>query len=393
MKKTKKNFRSLIVLLPIALILNIYRSIPSEIAVTQNSEYSFKLQPFFCTISEISAVSSETGALYTRNNGDVCLNTKNCGEYSIPVKLLNIPIKTVSVSVTSAEYVMPSGDNIGVKLYTDGVLVVNISEFTASDGRTVSPAELAGLEEGDRIVAVNGNAVNTAEELAGYVNVENPTLKLTVVRYAGVFNTSITAEECDDSDKPRLGMWVRDSAAGIGTLTFYDPATASFGALGHAICDPDTRDAMKLRKGSVMPCEILSVTKGERGVPGELAGSFSSDAIGTIKENNALGIYGKIENSRNIELSEPAEVAKRYQIKEGPAVILANTDGKGVREYSIEITKVSKSSKIDNKGLVIKVTDADLTKKTGGIVQGMSGCPILQNGKIVGAITHVCVNL
>lgn len=390
MKKGKKIFFGLTILLPIVSILNVYCSIPSKIVVTQNSEYSLKMNGIFWVVSE--TVSTESDGLYMQKRDELCLNTKKCGEYTLPVKFFNIPIKTVSVSVAEPKYVVPSGDNIGVKLYTDGVLVVNISEFTTKDGRLVSPAKTGGLEVGDRIVAVNGNKVNTAEELVKYVSSENPTVELTAVRYSNVFKVSLTAETVENSDRPRMGMWVRDSAAGIGTLTYYDPSNSSFAALGHAICDSDTKDIMKLRKGNIMSCKILSVNKGEYGIPGELVGTFGENTVGVIKDNNELGIYGKIENYRDTEFSEAVEVAQRYLVKEGEAVILANIDGNGVREYSIEITKVSKSPKIDNKGLVIKITDDELIEKTGGIVQGMSGCPILQNGKLIGAITHVFVN-
>lgn len=404
MKKNKKLFSrntisrntvsSLFVLFPIIMILNIYCSIPSRIIIPQDSEYSLKLNKL-CDISgDCTKLASVSGkALSEQDEGSIYINTSSCGEYNLPVKIFNsIPIKTISVTVAPMQYVVPSGDTIGIKLYTDGLLVVSVSDFTTIDGTVVAPAKNSGLQKGDRIIAANGTAINTAEELAEYVSAENPTVNLTVIRDYDTFDCSVTAKFAANGEKPKLGIWVRDSTAGIGTLTFYDPSNCAFAALGHAICDPDTGDIMKLRKGSILSCNILSVVKGERGTPGELVGSFGGSTLGTICDNNELGIYGTMENYSKTQFSEAIGVATRFQIKEGPAKILANIDGDGVKEYSAEIVKVSKSAKIDNKGLIIKVTDENLISKTGGIVQGMSGSPIIQNNLLIGAVTHVFVN-
>lgn len=391
MKNNKKIFSVLIVLLPIVIILNIYNSVPSKIIIPQNSEYSLKLNTL-CNAPRLQTTAVAGSALYTQTENGIEINTASCGEYTLPVKLFNcLPLKSINVSVTPQKYVIPSGDTVGIKLYTSGILVVNFSQFTDINGKNVSPAKTSGLEKGDRITAVNGNSINTVEELSGYINSENTLLNLTVIRDFSTFNVSVTAAPVSDSTTPKLGMWVRDSTAGIGTLTFYDPATSDFAALGHAICDPDTDSIMKLRKGNLLSCEILSVVKGEHGTPGELVGSFGSNTLGTLKDNNKLGVYGKL-TQQNIGSSNPIRVATRFQIKEGAAEIIANVDGKGPKTYSAEITKISKSAKIDNKGLVIKITDKDLIAKTGGIVQGMSGSPIIQNNMLVGAVTHVFVN-
>ena len=393
MKKNRKIIFILFVLLPIVMILNIYCSIPAKIIITQNSDYSIKLNKL-CGFAEDKAkiVSAGGKAMLAEDEGGISLNTDNCGEFSLPVKLLNIPIKTIDVTVAPQQFVVPSGDTIGIKMYTDGLLIVNVSEFTAADGRLVSPAKEGGLQKGDRIIAADGTPVNTTEELLNFLSADNLSLCLTVEREGSVFTVDVTACPVTEGEKPRLGMWVRDSTAGIGTLTYYDPKNSAFAALGHAICDPDTGDVMKLRKGNILSCKIISVVKGERGIPGELVGSFGAATIGTIKDNNELGIYGYLENYEHCEFFDAIEVATRFQIKEGEAKILADIDGKGVKQYSVNIEKVSKRSVIDNKGLVIKVTDEELISKTGGIVQGMSGCPIIQNNRLIGAVTHVFVN-
>ena len=394
MKKQKKIISILFVLLPIVMILNIYCSIPSRIIVPQNSEYSLNISRFCEAEGSCTRPVSASGkALAEENPGGIALNTSSCGIYNIPIKIFNaIPLKTIAVTVTPMQYVVPSGDTIGIKMYTDGLLIVAVSDFTANDGTIVSPAKKSGLERGDRIRAVNGEEINTAEELSKFLSNGVSTLDLSIIRGNETFNTSITSVAEISSEKPRLGLWVRDSTAGIGTLTYYDPSNSAFASLGHAICDPDTGDIMKLRRGNVLSCNIMSVVKGERGTPGELVGSFSSKTFGTIKDNNELGVYGFLENTSELNFSEAIGVATRFQIKEGEAKILANVDGKGIREYKAEIVKVSKNAKTDNKGLVIKVTDEDLIAKTGGIVQGMSGAPILQNNLLVGAVTHVFVN-
>jgi stage IV sporulation protein B len=213
---------------------------------------------------------------------------------------------------------------------------------------------------------------------------------LKVARDEEVFETDITPMISNDGYY-RIGIWVRDSTAGIGTLTFYNPEDNSFAALGHAITDCDTGTVLTVSCGDLVGCEILSVKKGEHGTPGELSGQFENKNLGKILKNNDFGIYGKIKNS-NVLQAKPMRVATRFQIKQGPATILCDVDGNGVKSYDIEITKVSTSSKVDNKGIVLKITDNDLLSKTGGIVQGMSGSPIIQNDMIVGAVTHVFVN-
>lgn len=395
MKFFKKFIFFSFILFPAIFILNIYNSIPSKIIVTQNSEYSLKLNDF-CKINsseKIKAASTPGIALSPGSSDAAILNTDSCGNYDISVKLLNkIPIKTISVTVAPAKYVVPSGDTIGIKLYTNGLLVVSISDFSDSSGKTISPAKSAGLLKGDLITAVNSEPINSSEDFSRKLNMLPAPINLTVCRDDSSLNIEVSPAICADDGKAKLGIWVRDSTAGIGTLTYYDPTTSAFASLGHAICDADTGEIMPVRKGSIMECDILSVTKGKSGSPGELCGSFGSSSLGSISKNSELGIYGKLDRCDKTQFSEAVGVATRFQIKEGNAQILCDIDGNGVKAYNAEIIKVSKSVEISNKGIIIKITDSALLEKTGGIVQGMSGAPIIQNNLLVGAVTHVFIN-
>ncbi len=295
------------------------------------------------------------------------------------------------VSTVSKTYVIPSGEAVGVKMYTDGLLVVYVSEVIDAAGKQYSPAKDAGLRETDRILSVDDFELGTNEELADYINKVKRPVHLKVARDEEFFETDITPKLSNDGYY-RIGIWVRDSTAGIGTMTFYNPQYNSFAALGHAITDRDTGTVLTVSDGDLVGCEIVSVKKGENGVPGELSGQFANIKFGKILKNNDFGIYGKIENSSIISQGRPVEAATRFQVKQGAAEILCDVDGNGVKSYAVEITSVSKEITVDNKGIVLKVTDSELLEKTGGIVQGMSGSPILQNGMLVGAVTHVFVN-
>lgn len=395
MKKIKKTVIFPFLLFPIIFILNVYTSIPAKIIITQNSQYELKLD-YPCSVNggqKTEMVSVTNEPLTELDNRQVILNTESCGNYDLSVKLFNkIPIKTIAVTVAPVKYVVPSGDTIGIKLYTNGLLVVALSDFLSADGVTVSPAKEAGLQKGDRIMSINGMPVSRSEELTEQIRKLPAPITLSIVRNDQPTEIQVMPKRPADDENAKLGIWVRDSTAGIGTLTYYDPLNSAFAALGHAICDTDTGEIMSVRQGNVLTCDILSITKGSAGAPGELIGSFSNTTLGDIQFNNELGIYGSLTNYTKIDFSEAVGVATRFQIKEGPAEVIADIDGGGTKRYTAEIIKVSKSTKIDNKGLIVKITDPVLIEKTGGIVQGMSGAPIIQNNLLIGAVTHVFVN-
>jgi len=316
------------------------------------------------------------------------VNAGSDGNYTCDVRFLNlIPVKTVDVSVMPETYLIPSGEAIGVKLYTDGVLVVGMSDVVGDDGKIFEPAKDSGISVGDRILSVNGQAVTDIDDLSDKINEAKGQATLEVAREARKFITEITPVYSAEAKGYKIGLWVRDSTAGIGTLTFYNPENKTFGALGHGICDSDTKEIMQVKKGSINGCKINSVIKGKRGNTGELSGEFSGLEKGEITKNTDAGIAGV---AKEIPKGDAILAASRFEIEKGSAKILCDVDGNGPRSYNIEITKVSHRE--DGKNMVIKVTDERLIKKTGGIVQGMSGSPIIQNGKLIGAVTHVFVN-
>lgn len=351
---------------PILMFLAAYTAIPEKITVAEGQT------PVFCR-----GITAEYG-------------TENTGSLSCRVRLFNcIPIKTVSVSVAPAEYLIPSGEAIGVKLYTDGVLVVGMSDVLGADGRLCEPARSAGICVGDRIVAVNGEKISGTGVLSKKLDDCGGNAELTVVRGGENINIRIKAVPSSDGGY-KLGLWVRDSAAGIGTMTFYDPKSASFAALGHGICDSDTGEIMTVSRGSVTKCNIVKAEIGERGIPGELTGEFTDSEIGTVSVNGTSGIYGKTAHTVS---GEAVKTGARSCVKKGGAQIMCDVDGGGAKKYDIEIIRINKPLNASGKNFVIKVTDPALLAKTGGIVQGMSGSPILQDGRLIGAVTHVCVNL
>ncbi|MCX7714462.1 MAG: SpoIVB peptidase [Clostridia bacterium] len=396
-KKLTKIVCSLVILSPIIAILHLYCSIPAQITLACGGSYTYRLQPFTTLKSSQDKILAETSNIsqgfITSLGKNTNINANNIGNYVLSLKLFDaIPLKKINVVVTPKHYVVASGEPIGVKLYTDGILVVGISYVTAQNGENVFPAKEAGLKEGDRIISINGVKISSIEEMSERINASNGNLTLSVERDNTISEIKIKAVRSKNDHSYKLGIWVRDTAAGVGTMTFYDPETKKFASLGHAITDVDTGDVLKVLKGSIISCNIVSVTKGQKGSPGELIGSFTNKDIGKIQLNTPLGIYGSVEDTEYFSGKPEIEVATRFQINEGSAYILADTDGAGVKAYSVEIQKIARDATQNNKGIIFKVTDRDLIEKTGGIVQGMSGCPIIQNDMLVGAVTHVFVN-
>lgn len=284
------------------------------------------------------------------------------------------------------QYLVPVGHTVGVKLFADGVLVVGLS-----DGDT--PAKQSGLREGDIMLTFNGTDIASTEHLQQLL-AENGEARATmsVKRGTKTLTLPVTPEEGEDG-VCRLGAWIRDSMAGIGTITFYDPQSSRFGALGHGVTDVDTGKLMPLEHGSIMDATVKAVKRGASGSPGELRGDFDlTRDSGSLYANTDCGLFGTIEGDTNALTGQKAvPIAKRGEVTTGAATILANCDGGAVHEYAVEIERVY-SGDSPTRNLLLRVTDPELLAQTGGIVQGMSGSPILQNGKIVGAVTHVLVS-
>ena len=320
---------------------------------------------------------------------------ENTGTETLTVSLFDkIKLKTIDVNVMEEVEVIPIGKMIGVKLYTNGVLVVGTSSIESNDGNIYKPFQNSGIQEGDSIISINDNIINTTNELIQAVEESNgQEIKITYIRNQETYTCNITPVK-DKENKYKIGLWVRDSAAGVGTITFYNEQTQSFAALGHAITDIDTGKIINTSSGEIDNVSIVSVIKGEKNEPGKVQGTIKKNsAIGNIYTNTQFGIYGVIKNLNNlsIDYSKKMKVASRQEIQLGEAKILSEIDGQ-VKEYDIEIEKIFLNNNYDNKSMLIKVTDEELLNNTGGIIQGMSGSPIIQNGKFIGAVTHVFVN-
>ena len=289
----------------------------------------------------------------------------------------------------SAEYLIPMGTAFGIKLYSDGAIVTRLQEVLSEDG-FCCPAAEAGIMAGDYIIAANGRKITSNLEFKTVLATDISGILEITLRRNGEEMT-VFLEPVTDSTGKKCGMWIRDSAAGIGTLTFCDPETGYFGGLGHGICDGDTGELIPMDRGSVLDVKINGIKKGATGAPGEIKGYFCSGKTGTLISNTNCGVYGVLGQLPSSLTSEPIPIGGREELKDGGAYILCTLDDSGPQKYSIRISDINRSAN-GNKCFTVTVTDKALIDKTGGIVQGMSGSPIIQNGKLVGAVTHVLIN-
>ncbi|MBQ9859674.1 MAG: SpoIVB peptidase [Clostridia bacterium] len=312
-------------------------------------------------------------------------------EYRADLRLMGLfPVKQVTVSVAEPHSVMVCGIPFGIKLYTDGVLVVGMSDVETAAGG-VNPAAAAGVCVGDTILAINGEEVTTSRDVTRLVNACGGKAVTLHLRRDGVeFDATFTPARPAGESGYRMGMWVRDSTAGVGTLTFYDPQSGAFAGLGHAMCDADTGKVMTLSEGEIVPARIFGVHKSVAGAPGELNGCFEAGSLGELYVNGSQGLYGLLTATPQGWQTLP--VAARQQVKVGTAQVLTTLDGTTPQLYDIEILQIKYGGLNATRHMVIRVTDSRLLTLAGGIVQGMSGSPIIQNGKLVGAVTHVLVD-
>lgn len=291
--------------------------------------------------------------------------------------------------------IYPGGQPVGVKLNTKGVLVVALSDLETSNKKIVSPAATAGIEIGDSIISINGEDIISSEQISKVINNYNgDDMKIVIERNGEKLTKILKPVRCNSDNSYKIGLWIRDSTAGVGTLTFYHEKTGIFGGLGHPITDIDTGTILSINSGEIVSSSIESVKKGMRGNPGELRGIFLNEdsILGTISKNTECGIFGKSKVKLINKYNKPLPVALRSEIKEGPAQILTTIEGGEPCLYDIKIQKLLTQDSPGPKSMVICITDPVLLDKTGGIVQGMSGSPIIQNGKIIGAVTHVLIN-
>ena len=387
----KKIFKRTILLLTLFIIyiyILVINYIPDQITIFEGENISLK------TFFGITLDSEDEVLSVSADTGEKTIN--KVGSEKLSVNFFDkLFIKDIDVSVLPRTTVIPVGNIAGLKLYTSGVLVVGMSEIEGEDSKIYKPYENTGIEEGDTIVKINDNEINTTDELIEKINMsKGEKVEIEYIHDEETKECSITPVKTSEKEY-KLGLWVRDSAAGVGTVSFYEPDTHIFGALGHGITDIDTGDLLNIAEGEFVTAKILDIKKGEDGNPGKIQGTVEEqETIGEISKNTEFGIYGKIKDisSLNIDTSKEMEVALRDEIQLGKATILCSLDNQTVGEYEIEITKINKENNYNNKSMEIKVTDEKLIEKTGGIIQGMSGSPIIQNGKFIGAITHVLVN-
>ncbi|WP_449620351.1 SpoIVB peptidase [Robertmurraya sp. Marseille-Q9965] len=370
-----------------------YIQLPKEITLFEGQEFAFqKSQP-------VSAEVKDDNLSVSVDDSDntVSLNAKKYGKNEMLLELAGFPIKKVDVNVLKDFKVIPGGQSIGVKLNTVGVLVVGHHQVNTQEGKQ-SPGEAAGIKVGDIITKINGKQIEKMSDVAPFVQEAGESgkpLKLEISRESGKMSTELKPQKEKGEEKYKLGLYIRDSAAGIGTMTFYHPQSKRYGALGHVISDMDTKKPIVVEDGQIVRSTVTSIEKGSNGDPGEKLARFSSDkeVIGDITRNSPFGIFGTL--NREIEngvMDKALPIALSHQVKEGPAQILTVVDNDEVKPFDIEIVSTIPQKFPATKGMVIKVTDKELLEKTGGIVQGMSGSPIIQDGKVVGAVTHVFVN-
>ncbi|MBS2969575.1 SpoIVB peptidase [Metabacillus sp. KIGAM252] len=347
---------------------------------------------------QAAAASSHTEAFSVdQTNSEVKLKGEKAGESSVVFEWGGMPVKKTEVRVLPDLKIIPGGQSIGVKLNTLGVLVVGHHQVNTAEGKQ-SPGEIAGVQVGDIITEIDGTKIEEMNDVTPFIESSGKTgkpLNLVIYRDNRSHKAKLYPLKDENDQAYRIGLYIRDSAAGIGTMTFIEPQSQKYGALGHVISDMDTKKPIVVHDGEVMRSTVTSIEKGNNGNPGEKIARFSSDRVivGDISRNSPFGIFGRLnQGMSNGVADKPLPVALSHEVKEGPAKILTVVEDDKVEAFDVKIVSTIPQKFPATKGLVLKVTDSRLLEKTGGIVQGMSGSPIIQNGKVIGAVTHVFVN-
>ncbi len=381
--KILKKFLIILFLLIVYLYVCNISMLPNNIILMQGEALNLN------TILGINIKNTNVVTASSNLNNSIVEDT---GKMELKLNLFNLfPVKDVTVNVIPKTTVVPLGKAIGMRLYTEGVLVVGMSEIEGQ-----KPYENSGIETGDKIIEINNIEINNTDELIQCVNNSNGSnIEIKYINDKNEEEVANILPAKTSNNEYKLGLWVRDAAAGVGTITFYEPSTGKFGALGHGINDVDTYELIDIANGELVTTNIIDIVKGEEGSPGEIRGIIEDGkTIGSVSKNTSFGVYGNmLDTSRlNINKNNELEVANRSEIKTGKAEIMCELENGKVENYEIEIQKIFLENNSDNKSMLIKVTDEELIEKTGGIIQGMSGAPIIQNGKFIGAVTHVLVN-
>jgi len=377
-----------------------FMSIPSQINIFEGEGQSLSINfPYKIfeneeedPIIDIIKINDGNG-----EESDIKIVPLKKGKTNLEIKLLGfLPIKKLQVDVLPKLRLIPGGHSIGVKLNTKGVLVVGLEEIQGMDDKIYNPAKEAGLQIGDSIIEIEGIKIQDADHVINLINeYKGKEIKIKAVRNGKKETFNVKPVKSKIYNDFKIGLWVKDKTAGVGTLTFYEPNTMVYGALGHAISDIETGRILSVGKGEILESRVVSIKQGKRGIAGEIRGIFleTKEPLGELIKNTEYGIYVVMyKDLVNPIYNKPLEVGLQNEIEVGPAKILTTTDENEIKAYDIRIEKVNRQTKVDNKSMIIKITDKELLNKTGGIVQGMSGSPIIQKGKIVGAVTHVFVN-
>lgn len=372
-------FINVILLAVLGIVIYYNTILPNNYYITSGSELK---------LSEIITTMPCSGNVYNER----LAMTEKSNVKRAELKLLGIiPIKTINIQEVEEPVLIPCGNPFGIKLLTDGVIVVEVSSFETNSGFK-APAMEAGIKIGDIIKTIDGQKIESNEDIEKIISQScGSYLNFNIVRKDKNIIVKVKPELCSSDKSYRIGLWVRDSSAGIGTITFYDPDTGVFAGLGHPVCDVDTGNILPLSEGEVVDVNVNGVKKGKAGVPGELIGSFSSGkAIGSLEINCDNGLYGFIPSLKSNNQAIP--LGMKQEIESGEAYIYTTVKGNQPEKYKIVIEKIDLHDTQSGKNMIIRVTDKRLLDETGGIVQGMSGSPIIQNGKLIGAVTHVFVN-
>jgi len=382
-----------------------YYYIPKEIKMMagRNHDFEFNLPLQAKISSEKIGVLKFNNKPIESNNFQIDLRSPfsvqptEQATLDVKLKFLGIvPLKTVKVDIISQKELVPCGMTVGVNVSTDGIMVLGTGTVISEDGKEYTPSR-GILKTGDLILKVNEKSIENKEELISAIeNSNGKVLKMTIKRDNELLEIYVTPIKSEIDKSYKIGAWVRDETQGIGTITYYNPKSYTFGALGHGITDIDTRKIIPIKNGKIMKAEITSIKKGQRGIPGELTGAIydtEEAQLGTIELNTSQGIFGKLDPKKMKAFPKKSfPIAFQNEIHEGKAIILSNISGDKIEEFEIVIQKVSRFQQDISKGMIIKITDPRLLDKTNGIIQGMSGSPIIQDEKLVGAVTHVFVH-
>lgn len=412
MRERKIEYVIIIILIGlISFYLLIYSFLPESISIVKDNKSNLDIKiPFKLYIKsseqKCESVLKINGNLVSKElikydpDKSITVSSNEIGEYFLDIKLFGfLPLKTVKVSVIPEIKVYPGGQAIGVLLKSNGIIVVESSFVEGADGHRYFPGQKAGIEVGDRIIEINGNPVNDKYKLLSYIQKyrKSNQIYLKIVKKNGdIKEINLSPVKSRNGDY-MIGLYVDDGVAGVGTLTFYDESSNDYAALGHLITESTAGIEIELRTGHIVEANISGITGGVNGVPGEKLGTFfqTKDILGNIKSNNNFGIYGKLIKTPSINNSyfdKPLPVAVRSSVQSGPAHMYTVIEGDKIEEFDVYIEKVYRQHSPAAKSMIIKITDPELNKLTGGIVQGMSGSPLVQNNMLIGAVTHVFIN-